>query len=147
MRNTLSTGMSSAIARQLAKAREVRLVLEFERPGERALQVHAVARGELVFAREAGGRVARVHGAVAIAEARALAGGAAFGIRLADDDGLAGQRGPRGDHPEARVDRGEMRLDAHAHVAVDKARRALGVKREKVGGRALLAGRVVLSVP
>ena len=43
---------------------------------------------QVVLAGEAGGRVARVHRAVAIAELRPLAGGAAFRVGLADDDRL-----------------------------------------------------------
>ena len=77
-----------AVGRQRAEAGEVRLVLELEGPGERALEVDAVLVGQVVLAREARGGVARVHRAVAIAELRPLAGGAAFGIGLADDDRL-----------------------------------------------------------
>ena len=73
IRNTLSTGRSMPLVASARKPGEVRLVLELERPGQRAFEVDAVPVGEVVHAREAGRRVARVHRRVAVAELRALA--------------------------------------------------------------------------
>ena len=88
-----------------------------------------------VLARETRRGVARVHRAVAVAELRALARRAAFGIGLADHDRLALQLGHGGDHLEAAVDRRELIGDPHPHVAVDElgepfawnARKSVGV--------------------
>ena len=143
MRNTLRE--IEAVAGEGAEAGEIRLVLEFESPGERAIEVHAVFFGEEVFAGERGGGVARIHGAVAVAELGSLTGSAALGIGLADDDGFSFQLGDGGDHGEAGVDGAELIGDAHADVAIDEGRRTLGVEGEEVGGRAGLAGGVVFT--
>ena len=144
MRKTFSTGRSMPLRRQHAEAGEVRLVLELERPRQRAFEVHAVPVGQVVLAREARGRVAGVHRAVAVAELRPLAGGAAVGVGLADDDRLVLQLRERRDDartPSSIV--AELVGDAHPHVAVHELGRALGVERDEVDRRADLAGRVV----
>ena len=53
MRKTLNTGRLMPFEAMHAEAGEVRLVLELERPGQRAFEVHAVPLGEVVLAREA----------------------------------------------------------------------------------------------
>ena len=63
---------------------------------------------EEVFAGERGGGVARIHGAVAVAELGSLTGSAALGIGLADDDGFSFQIGDSGDQGKAGVDGAEM---------------------------------------
>ena len=81
-------GFVDAVAGEGTEAGEVGLIFEFERPGKRAFEVHAILGGEIEFARENRGGVTGIHCAVAISEGRALAGGATFGIGFADDDGF-----------------------------------------------------------
>src|SRR6185295_6505051 len=69
-----------AIARERTEAGEVRLVLKFERPSQRAFEIHTMFLSEIVFAPEARGGVARIHRAVAIGERGPLACRAAFGV-------------------------------------------------------------------
>ena len=130
-------------AREGAEAGEVRLVLELERPGDRALEVDAVAVGEVVGEGEAGRGVARVHRAAAVRELGALAGRTALGVGLADHDGRLPQLGIRGDGGEPGVDRPQVRRDPHADVAVHGGRGALRVEGDEVQRRAG-AGRGVI---
>ena len=99
--------------------------------------------GQLVLSRKAGGRIARVHRAVAVAELRPLARGAAVGVRLADDDRLVLQLREAGDQLERRIDVAELIGHSHPHVAFYETGRALGMKRQKVERRADLARDVV----
>ena len=46
-----------AVARERAEAGEVRLIFKLEGPGQRALEIHAVFVGEVVFARETCGGI------------------------------------------------------------------------------------------
>src|SRR5690606_14514760 len=100
---------------------------------------------QLDLSSETCGGVARIHGPVSIGEVIALAGGAAFGIGLANDDWNAGELRVGRDHREAIVDRPKLLSNPHADVAVDVPRRALRVERDEVEGRARLARRVIRS--
>ena len=136
-------GLVEAPAGERTKPGEERLILELEGPGERAFQVHAGLVCQIVFAGEAGCSVARIHRAVAVSQRRALAGRAALRIGLPDDDRLAFEFGKRSHEAKALLDRAEMIRQAHAHVAVGRPRRALGVEGHKIHRRADLAGRIV----
>src|SRR5438105_15406684 len=45
-------GLVDAIGRQVTEPIEIELVLEFEGPGHGSLEIHAVARGQIVLARK-----------------------------------------------------------------------------------------------
>ena len=98
---------------------------------------------EVVLAGEARGRVARVHRAVAVAELRPLAGGAAFGVGLADDDGRLLQLGEGSDDRHRPVDHLQLARNSHLHVVVQEPRLALGMEGDEVERGTLRTGRVV----
>ena len=89
-----------SVRRQRSEAGEVRLILELERPRERAEKIDAVLFGEEMFPREDRRGVAREHRPVAVAELRTLARGAAVGIGLADHYRFCFQLGERSDARE-----------------------------------------------
>src|SRR5690606_22215004 len=91
-------GLRDAVRGERPESGEVGLILELERPRERALEVHAVLPRQLDLSSETCGGVARIHGPVSIGEVIALAGGAAFGIGLANDDWNAGELRVGRDH-------------------------------------------------
>ena len=101
---------------------------------------------QVVLAGEACRGVAGVHGAVAVAELGALAGGAALGVGLADHDRLLLQLGEGRDDRHGPVDHLQLARDPHLHVAVEESRRALGVEGDEVDGGALPARGVVGTV-
>jgi len=105
-----------------------------------------VLRGQFAGAGKTGGGVAGIHGAVAIRIARLAAGGAALGIRLADDNGgiLIFWKGS--DDGEGVVHVFQLVRHAHADVVVGKYGRAFGVKGNEIQGRTDLAGHVVGAV-
>ena len=135
-----------AVGGQRAKAGEIRLIFEFERPSEGAFEIHAVPAGQIVLAGEAGGRVAGVQRAVAIVVLRIhlAAQRAAVRVGFADDDRrVLESPGYEAMMRNPVVDRAQLIGDAHADVAVDDAGRALGVERDEIERRAFFAGGVV----
>ncbi len=138
-----------AVGGQRAEAVEPRLVFELEGPGDGAEEVHAVTPRQVVLPGEGRRRVAGVERPVAVSVLRidaGRAGGASLGVGFANDDGLAAQLRKRRDDFEAAVDVGELGGDAHADVALDDLRPALGVEADEVERRAGGAGGVVLPV-
>ncbi len=138
MRKTFKTGWSIPLLASTRKPGEVRLVFELERPGQRAFQVDAMPAASSCLRAKHGRRVAGVHGAVAIAVLRALAGGAPFRVGLADHDRRVFELGKRGDDGKGAVDVVKLVGDPHTHMTVVKLRAALGMERDEVQGRARL---------
>lgn len=93
-------------------------------------------RGEGELAREGGGGAAGIHCTVAMVAIRALAGGAAIGIGLADDDGLRFDLGMAGDHREGFVNLTELIGDDHAHMSIDLLGAAFGMEGDEIERRA-----------
>ena len=107
-----------------------------------------MAIGQLVGPRELLGGVARIHRAVAIGVLRIRRAteqaAQPFGIGLADDDRrVLAARGTTATISKPLSIARSWLLIAHADVAVDEPRRALGVEADVVERRAGLAGRVV----
>src|SRR5262249_49323206 len=143
MRNTFSTGRSRPLLASWRKPAKDGWASNSKAPGTPPRRVTPLRAASAYFPAQTPAGVLADTVARAMAEARALAGGAPFGIGLADDHGLAGERRAGRDHAKAGVDGLQLFADAHAHVALDELRCALGVKGDEVRGRAGLARGVV----
>ena len=82
-------GLVDAVGGEFPEAGEGWLVLKLEGPDDASLEVDAVLAGELVDPDHGLRDADAVKGAVAVAVLRALAGGAAFRVRLGEEDGGA----------------------------------------------------------
>ena len=91
---------------------------------------------QLVFPRESGGGVARIHRAVAIPQLRPLAGRTPFGIGFADDDRRALQLRVRSNDPKAFINDTQLIGDTHPNVAIRVSWRAFGVEGHEIQRRA-----------
>src|SRR5271165_5007859 len=130
IRKTFKTGKSIPPRGQHAEAGEIRLILELECPGERALEVDRVLLGQVEGAGVGGRGVAGVERAVAIGvlgKDRCRAGRATVGVGFANDDRTTLQLGKAGDDLEPTIDVLKLGGDFHLDVAVGDSRRAFGV--------------------
>src|SRR5271157_1542484 len=146
IRKTFKTGRLIPPRGQHPEAGEIRLILELECPGERALEVDRALLGEVERAGVGGRGIAGVEQAVAIGvlgKDRRWAGHATIGVGFANDDRTTLQLGKTGDDLESAIDVLKLGGDSHLDVTVGDSRRAFGVEREEIERGADLARGVV----
>ncbi len=131
---------------QYPEAGEIRLILELECPGERALEVDRVLLGQVERAGVSSRGVAGIERAVAIGvlgKDRCRAGRTAVGIGFADDDRTPLELRKAGNDLEPAIDILKLGGNSHLDVPGGDSRRALGVERQEIEWGADLARGVV----
>ena len=124
-----------AVGGERAKALEVILVLEFERPAEHGAQIDAAAVPQFEQPLVGRSRIGRVERAVAIVVGGidlARAGRAALGIGLAQDDRQPAQGRVSRDDLESPVGIAQFLGDSHGDATLIDLRPALGVERDEI---------------
>ena len=146
MRKRVEHRLGDAVGGELAIAGEERLARKGEGPGHRALDGDAGAGGELHGARRRRDDARAIERTFAVGVrrvGRTRAGGAAFGVRFAEDDRHAVEFGEFADDGEAGLDRPELVRQSHPDMAVDQFGPPLGVEADEVELRPHLAGGMV----
>jgi len=149
MRKAFQHRLVEAVGGQLPITGKERRAFELEGPGDGPFDGDAGLLGDLQGPHgrlDDGGPIERSVPVGILRVRRRRARRATFRVGFAEDHRQAGKLGKRTDDVEPGGDRAELARDAHPHATVDKARPALGVKRDEVEAGAGPAGCVVSPV-